>query len=268
MKVQDIYDDVCNALLEPNGLVLGMVTEDDFLRFYGEVYQDFLQGAGIIKKLANVVTVSGTSIYEKPEYAMEAEEAAYDRNYLHREDAFTLDALSASWKNQSGPPRRWHEDRLEVRHFEIQPVPARSGYSVTMAASLYGTISAKSLPVDFDVSVSAPLYGVIGGFSGPIYLEAGAWGLGTIADLVPDSLNVTLTATVKPLGIAWTLNDFIEAIPNSFAIYLKWGVLQTIFSMDGETKDEQRAAYCSARFQEGINLSQAISQAVLELEEV
>ena len=36
MNVQTIYDDVCNSLLEPGGLQLGVLTLDDFLGLCGD----------------------------------------------------------------------------------------------------------------------------------------------------------------------------------------------------------------------------------------
>lgn len=268
MKVQDIYTEVCDVLLESGGLTLGMVTEDDFLRFYGETYQDFLQKSGIVKKIANVHVETSVSIYEKPECVMDSEELLYDRRYLHGLSALDLDMLKSGWKTENGTPRRWHEDRLPVRRFQVQPTPPRDGYSVAVTAAFYGTLSAVgALPADFDIAVSAPFYGVISSFSGPIYLETMAWGLGTISGLVSDTLNATMIGTAKPIGVTWDLDSFVEWIPDSFAVYLKWGILQSIFSMDGETKDEQRAAYCGARWNEGIALSEVVSQAGLQQEE-
>lgn len=52
-------------------------------------------------------------------------------------------------------------------------------------------------------------------------------------------------------------------IPDDFAPYLAYGILADMLGKQGRAYDAPRAAYCEARFTEGVQLGQALLQAVV-----
>lgn len=261
MIVDDVYQEVCNVLLEDDGLELGILTEAEFLSLFTNVIQDWCQSTSLIKRIVNIPIVAGTSQYTMPDYAMQVQEAFFNEQYINRESANSLDHLRRDWKSESSATvQDWHEDRLPTKGVQVRPKPSLAGYSVAVTTAFYGTISATSGAVNFNFLAPAGLYGTIAGYSGAVYLEPAGPIFGTLASITPSNKNLKVIATAKPFRKTWALTDYIECVPDSFSHYLKYGVLVAIFSADGEMKDNLRARYCQARWEEGIGLASAVSQ--------
>ena len=265
--VQDVYQSICDVLLEPSGLTSGIYTEAQFLDDFREVLWDLLQQTCLVKALLALAVTSGTSEMSIPDCALSVEDAVYDARYLHYATALEMDNLIAGWRSTTGLPKRYHEDRLPPDTLGLVPTPNVTGGSIAWASPLYGTLSSTAGATDFDFEYSAALSGTIAGFTGPVFIETIVPLYGTISELVPSNKNLTLLAPVKPLLQSYTLTDRIEILPDSFLPYLKYGILALVFGRDGETRDPLRQNYCASRYQEGINLGQAISLESLEAEQ-
>lgn len=265
--VQSIYDDVCNALLEPAGLQLEILTVDDFLGIFAEVIQEWCQATGLVKKLFAKPVSASVAAVSIPDEAIDVQQVYCAEKYLGRNTALELDLLAQDWRAASGPPRSWHEDRLSPKTLELNPVPTLAGNVVAVGGGggFYGTISDLS-GSDWSAIGSGSFYGVVSVVSGPDTWEAPHAVFGTISDLQSSIGNALLVAAVKPPQKAYELASLVEHVPDSFSQYLKYGVLAKIFGVDGELRDELRQRYCSARFSEGVNLAKAISEEVLESE--
>lgn len=70
--------------------------------------------------------------------------------------------------------------------------------------------------------------------------------------------NLTMVGAAAPSKTAWTLADTLDTIPDIFVHYLIYGVLEQIFSAEGESRDAQRALYCGTRYQEGVELARML----------
>lgn len=90
--------------------------------------------------------------------------------------------------------------------------------------------------------------------------------IGKYGEFYPAERNLTVIGPGGPNKTAWTLADSID-IPASFGPYLMFGVLEQIFSSESELRDLQRATYCRARYEEGIEVSKQIAQVELMEEE-
>lgn len=266
MTINDLYSQVCTVLLEdlPTGLTTGVLTQAQFLDYAADVIYEFVQKAGLVKRPVSLPVVAGTSTYAEPDFLMQVQEALYNERYIHRETGLSEDFLVYNWRGKSGSPSAWHEDRLAVKNIELLPNPSLAGNTVGTSAALFGTISSTASATDFNIVATTALFGVIASYTGPVYLSTPVAAFGTIANMVPSTANLTMLGTIKPLQKSFALTDLIEIVPDSFFPYLKYGVLAKVFSMDGEVKDVLRARYCNARFQEGINIAQAVSQELLE----
>jgi len=264
--VRDVYNRVSSALLEPNGLITGVYTEDQFLLDVWVVVGDFVQRTGMVRSLINLPVTAATAAVGYPDYAMDVQEAFYDDHYLRRESGLSLDNLQRKWRTETSVrPERWHEDRLPVKTVQVQPIPNRNGYTVT-TIPFYGVLSSTATPVTFNIVAAAPFYGTISSYTGPIFLEVPGRMMGTISGLVSSALNVTLLATMKPAVDAFLMDNEIDFVPDSFISYIAYGVLAKVFGRDGETRDPARERYCLARWEEGLSLGRSISDESTEEE--
>jgi hypothetical protein len=119
------------------------------------------------------------------------------------------------WRREIGTPRQWHEDNLPLKHLEIFPKSNFDG------AAIVGDV---------------PPIGKYGGF-------------------FPTERNLTMVGPAAPSKKSWALADTLDGIPDSFSHYLLFGILEQVFGGESELRDVQRAAYCHARFEEGVQVS-------------
>jgi len=235
-------------------------TDAQFLLDVWQVVGDFMQRTGLLRFLVNLNVTAGTSSIGYPDYAMDVQEVLYDDRYLRRESGTSLDNLQWQWKNTtSSRPERWHEDRLPVKTVQIQPKPTITGGVVLASTPFYGTISSTSGAATIEFTAATPLYGAIASYSSSVYVEVPGRMLGTIGGMVSSAMNATLLSTLRPMVNSFALTDTIDFLPDSFLGYIAYGVLAKVFSRDGETRDQAREQYCTARFEEGISLATVIS---------
>jgi len=220
LTVQQIYDTVTAVCLEPNGFVLGVCTEDQFLNALAVVMLDFSQRGTININIFTEMITAGNSIYIVPEDLMEPELCFVGGRIIEKVTEADLTQGHFEWKKKWGPPRQWHEDNLPVKQIELFPKPDFNGAEVE-------------------------------GDTPPI---------GTYGDFFPGQHNLTIVGPQAPSKTAWTLGDTLDDVPDSFGYYISYGILEQIFSADGELKDLQRAAYCKSRKEEGISISNCLAQ--------
>jgi len=212
--VQDIYNVVCNRLSEPGGLVLNLATEAEFLRHFADVVQDFCHESGCSKAIFTQMIALGQSEYIIPDRQLRVEHAFVGGKIIQKVTIPELDALLRDWRTVQDIPAYYHEDGLAIKKVEIVPAPNYQGTNVPG---------------------SGPPYGVYGNF-------------------YPSQRNLTTVGSQRPSDINYTLGTTITGVPASALQYLTWGVLSRMLTSDSELRDEQRAAYATARYREGISL--------------
>ena len=250
-----IYKQCSNVLLEDGGLTLGLITDSEFYAIANEVVTDFLSKTQIIKKVFCVPLLVGVDTYTKPDQLGEIDEALAGQTHINRTSGFYLDNSDPSWPTQFNQPQSFKEDEVPVNQIQLSPMPNVEGELTYTYDQGYGVPASTSGAVDFDIQAnpSTPGYGVFAEAIGNPYLEAAGTGYGVYADMVCSTGNLTMIGNVIP-----TDPTYIQLIPASFQCYLKYGILSRIFSTNSELKDEQKAAYCQARYAEGVNLAGAI----------
>lgn len=217
VTVQSVYDRVSEVLLETGGFVLGVFTAAQFLNSLSVVLLDLSQRTTLDKRIYTQRIVSGTSEYVGPDDIMETHLCFVGGKLVEKVAEADLTQGKMEWKSQTGTPRQWHEDNLDIKHFVLFPKP------------------------DFSGTAMSPTYG----------------------QFFPTRSNVTIVGPAAPSQTTWALADTIDDLPRSFGPYLVYGILEQIFSAEGETRDDQRALYCRTRFSECIALADAIARAEL-----
>ena len=69
---------------------------------------------------------------------------------------------------------------------------------------------------------------------------------------------VDILYTKRPAQLPQVADTTTLDIVNDFTPYIKWGALADLFSKEGQANDPQKAAYCEARYQEGIAIARAV----------
>lgn len=250
-----IYQECAHILLEDGGFQLGVIADEEFYKIAYEMIADFLTKTTIIKKVFNVPVVVGVSQYTEPEMMGQIDEALVGQTHIDPTSGYYLDNTNPAWPNEFDAPRYYHEDEIPVKTVQLSPTPNVEGGLTYTYDQGYGVIADITSPVDFtfEAHPSTPGFGVVAEATGNPYLEAAGPGLGVYADLVCSTGNLTMVANVVPAAA-----HYIKLIPASFSCYLKYGILAHIFSTNSELKDEQKSAYCQARYAEGVNMANAI----------
>ena len=220
VTVRNIYDRVCDALLEPGGLVLGVVSVQQFLDIFGVVILDFAQRASLVKNIFTTPINASVAQYTVPDDLMKPELCFVAGRIIEKVTEADLTTGHLDWRKQYERPRQWHEDNLAPKLVELFPSPDFNG---------------TGYPGD------AP----------PI---------GKYDDFFPADNNLTIVGPAAPDQTTWALDDPLQCVPDSFSHYLVYGILEQIFSGDNENRDAQRAAYCRARWLEMVSLCDAIAR--------
>ncbi len=234
--IQTLYNQCCYALCEDGGLTLGLFTEQQFLDILGVVILDFAQRTGLYKNIYTQTINAGVPQYTVPDNVIEPELCFVGGKIIEHVTEQDLSTGHYAWRKQKGWPKQWHQDNLPPKSIELFPSPEVNG-----------------------VAYTAP-----SGQPGPY---------GVYNDFKPNDRNLTMIGATGPTITSWTLTDgegnpvLLECVPDSFSPYIVYGVLEQVFSAEGETRDLQRAAYCRTRWLEGVNLANSICREDLLEEE-
>ena len=220
VTIQQIYNDVCYALLEDAGLSAGIVTQQEFLDYFREILLDWFQQVNLAQNVCVQTLLSGISEYSVPDDIINPQNAFWGARALNKTSLQELDQYEFAWKKKQGAIDRWRDDSLAPKQVSVFPTPNMNGTPYPPGTA-----------------------------TEPIY---------KYGQFYPADRNLALVGTFGTLKTSFALGDTIPNVADSFTFYLGYGVLAKIFSTDGEAKDMQRAAYCAARFQEGISLARAM----------
>lgn len=250
--IATVYSRFCHALLEGSaaGLALGLYTEAQFLELYSSMSQDFLNQTGIIQRVWVGLAELGTPKYTLPNWMIEPLHVFYNERALTRTALGGAEEMDPHWMTSLRGPEMWRNDKVSVREIEVMPPPNREGRQITdpsTTALVDQVDAAEAEPYAFYGTVASEgerfLYGVAE--DGPVYISR-------------SNLTVIGTANVSDTTPPED-DDNVNLIPDSFVHYILYGMLAHVFRQDGELKDLMRANYCDARYQEGINLANAIT---------
>lgn len=231
-QVQDVYNTCCNVLLEPylSGVAAGLTLTSNssvFLDYFASVFQDFLGRTRLVKALFTQPVQAGVVDYAVPNDLIQPEECFLGGTRLEATALDDLDTYDPGWETEQDIPTHWRQDGLPIKTVSLSPIPNYNG-------TTYSGVPTATQPV-----------GVYNQFN-------------------PTDNNLTMLGGQGVASNTWTLGQVIPVLPDSFTLYLAYGILERFFSEDGENKDVARAQYCGQRYLEGINLLRAIAEEILE----
>jgi hypothetical protein len=151
-----------------------------------------------------------------------------------------------------------------MKTLSLSPAPAAAGGQVTVSGpQRYGVISSVTAG-ELDFTSNNGGLGAIADENGAVSLIVNSPGFGTISSMVSGISNIAVVAAREAYEYTPTLDDAVELLPDTLAIYIGYRIMAKIFSMDGECKDDLRRRYCQARYDEGLSLAQAIAEEEME----
>jgi len=289
--VNDIYQIVCWTLLEDTGLSLGLVSQQQFLDLFSVVLFDFINKTGLVWEIFTQQILLGQSQYTAPPEMNQIKHCFVGGTWINHLSLQDLDSWAYGWKSLNDAPLFWHEDGLPPKTVELAPNPNYTGtpYSASVVSTTASTTSGNPTITVTSATGIGLGQSVLG--SG---IPSGTIVLLLNGNLITLSQNVTATASnvpvtfqsVPPVGVygqfnpadgnitmvgpqgpttnLFTTASTIPIVPDALCYGIAYGVMARIFSMDGEVKDEMKAAYCQARYIETVNIAAAISGQVLE----
>ncbi len=234
---RETYVQLCYDLMEPGGLQLGLVTDDEFIRLFKLVVLDFCNSTGILRRIFTQTVFAGISEYTIPDDILRVDMAFLQGNWLPRSTAGGIANAIRNWRRALGIPLCFHEDELPIKTLELAPNPNYSGTYI---------------PGSHEPD---PIHGQYDSFSATVYLPANP--TVPVIQTPPEHRGLTVIGPWYPSDI--TMDCEIEGLPDDLFAYIIFGVLARIFGGDNELADQQRAAYCSAQFAEGLSLCKAIA---------
>lgn len=266
-RIQKVYDGICRVVMEPNGLLLGLLTEREVIDAIGSVVSDLLFDGAVIRRFQIQQIQFGKIQYEEPDWMLNTEQCLVDESHLWMESTFDTATANPDWLTSlPGRPSTYRMDQQEQKKISIQSAPAFSGPVVDLinGQPFYGTLSEQQDGFSIAISSSDPFYGVVSGdYDSETYLESQPAGFGVIENLVTSDGNLMSLGPSQPIRDDDQLDDFLADVPNSFLIYIKYGALARIFTDNSELKDLNRAKYCQQRFEEGCRILAAVNTDLL-----
>ena len=255
--VNDIYLAVCDTILEPGGVSLGILSLDDFLSLYSDTLSEWCQQTGLTKHFFALQSQSGQSDYVFPGEALDFQQVYYNGKPLKLDPSLNLEFLVTGWQNRTGTPTSWHVDRVDPKTVSLYPSPTVTGTSMYTGSGFYGTLGAPDASPN---PGGTAFYGTIAGTTDSDTLASTNAFYGTLANISTSTANILLLATVEPPKDTPELTDTVDCVPATFMQYLVYGVLARVYSQDGELKSVTQQRYCQARWTEGLNLAKSIAQ--------
>jgi hypothetical protein len=259
MLVQALYDRVCDDLLERGGLQLGLLTLSQFLDYVSTVTLDFLSQTGLGKKFFATPQQFGITDYDLPDWLGETENLMSMGFAVSESSESDVSDFNQAWQSQVGKVRAYLQDKQSMKSLSVFPGPDLDGNQVNAGPTgLLGVIGLAVAGADIDFQTTAPGYGTIGDEYGSCTALTAGPMYGIIGDMVTTKSNITVIGVGSLFDNSPDLDSLIELLPDTFAIYIGYGVLAKVFSLDGELKDEIRRRYSQARYDEGIALARAV----------
>jgi hypothetical protein len=294
ISVRELYNQVCDSILEPDGLTGLTVSESDFIRFVNDAVRLLFSSSDCFIYITNKQIQVGVDIYSNPYWVNQISTVLCDESNLTRGSGSYWDNSDYRWQMQGpGNPEEWRNDQLQENQIQVRPTPYWNGYELVCISGQYGTFSQNPLlsqkafqsnafqQNSFQVSNTPsstngtinincdPSYlgGFIGTISkadlGSVYLNVVGPMFGVVSDMVPSDLNLSQFVTYTQDIAIDSIDGVIADIPDSFTPYIKFAVLSYIFSMDGESKNNRLTKYYKQRFEEIVRLLRSVSSDAL-----
>lgn len=234
---RDLYVQLCYDLCEPGGLQLGILTDDDFIRYLNLTVLDFCNTTGIFRRIFTQTVSAGVSQYTIPDDILRVDMAFLQGNWLPRSTAGGIANAIRDWRRKLGVPVCFHEDSLPIKTLELAPSPNYNGQFIPGA------------------SEPDPPHAQYDSFSAVVFLPPNP--LLPVTQTPPQHRGLSVIGPWYPAGA--TMDCEIDAFPDDLFVYILYGILERVFSSDSELRDLQRAAWAHASYQEGVSLCRAIT---------
>jgi hypothetical protein len=262
--VDDIYLNVCDLLLEPSGLTLGLLSLSQFLEYYREVMDAFLGATGLIKCIAACPLEYGQAQITLPDWTSQPDVAFSDGCALRRDFEGSISTIDRDWQTKVGAPRSWRQDKQYPFQLSFYPAPnVESTLSPNYPPpGTYGAVLAWA-PGQPETGVPAYIGTMIQASGVATFTSPGAF----FGSQPLNQFSRGNACTIGPVGLMTedvTLGDPMESLTDDWVCFIQYGILEKIWMSDSELKDIQRARYAHARYEEGIMLAKAVMGEAIE----
>lgn len=233
--VNDLYLLHCFDFMEGGGLVLGILTIQQYIDLLNLTLQDFTQKTCFSSQVLTQYVEAGTSQYQYPDVMMRVDLAFLAGVLLEPTTVQALFNGMRNWRTDLKLPTRWHADELPLKTIELAAVPNDTGVYVPG-------------PSEPDPPHTQTGWNVL--FNAVTYTPDQHRDLTMIGPQLP----APVAALTDPLCFGTTASP-TSYVPQDFVLaIIGFGVLARVFSGDNELHDPYRAQWCLSEYDEGCAL--------------
>ena len=230
--VNVIYQLVTYDLFEDGGLVLGLLSFQQFIDLLNLTITDYCQRTCLIALIETQKVIANQNDYTYPDTLMRVDNAFLGGLNLEPTTVQALQNGPRNWRTTTGLPNRYHLDELPLKTIELVPVPNYSGVSFTPPQT-----------GSFNITVSAVTY------TPQQHMDL---------TLVGPQLPATVSQTTDNIGFGSPTSPTALIPQDLVQAYLAYGVLARIWSSDSELKNDAMAEWAQSEFEEGVLVGQAL----------
>lgn len=245
---RQIYDMITYDMLEDRQLRLGLVTDTQVVDYLNEAVNDFLRESGLIYRIWTQSISQGVGLYRVPDNFVRVDSVFVGGRFVPKSTQRELNARVRDWRRREGPTLAWYMDGLPPSTIGLAPAPNWNG------SFIVGPHPPAPPAGQFDTF--APLVSLLP-YTVPVPQDAVRQRNLSIVGPCTYSPDDSCGDTFLPLG---SLYDPLPLVPEDFVRgFLEFSALDRIFASDAETKDNQKAMFCSAQFKEGLAVGKTVS---------
>lgn len=237
--VNDIYQVICYDLFEDGGLILGLLTVQQFIDLVNLALTDFVQRTCPSSLVQTQAIFAGTGRYTYPDTQMRVDDAFLAGMLLEPTTIQSLNNGARGWRTELNLPTRWHADELPLKTIELVSIPNYTGTYVEG-------------PDQPDPPYAQTGWNVV--LNGVTYTPSQHQDM----TLVGPQLPATVSQLTHNIGFGSPTAPTALLPSDLVTTYIAFGVLARIWSSDSELKNDSMAAWAQGEFEEGIAIMAAI----------
>jgi len=235
-EAQDVLDQILPTIWEDNGLVLGLLTVQQFIDFLNLTLTDYQKRTGLYLQFFTQTVLEGQLTYPVPDPIMRVDDAFVGGELMEPAPFDYVQNYQAPYAYEYGPPRWWNQEQIPNRTMQLLPVSNYNSSGIPGATDPNG--GQYGLPVLTDQDQN------------PTTMASS----GALTILGP-SLPATIVELTDPIPLL--ADDFTLSI-------IAHGVMQRIFSSDCELYDPAHAEFFGQLYEEGVALGAMIASEPLD----
>lgn len=117
--VAQLLAQIDDLVQEDSSFSTGLWNTTELIDYVNDAQEDMILQSQILKQITNTLSVNGQRIYSDPAFSMQIDRITFNLIPLYRSTRHALDLENRKWRTLSGTPRRYHQDHLPNKQYEL-----------------------------------------------------------------------------------------------------------------------------------------------------